>query len=170
MPIYEHHCLPCDLTFEALAPLSEARSAKRCPSCGRRAARVTSAFAIAGGAPPAENSSGAMVKQDPRPLCLRHPHLPLLCHMDEGSARRFVAHANGRGAEYDDRKAEREERRHRLGEPPAAAAPKSAGHGHEFRRHGHAHGHAHAHDGKHGHGHEHGHGVEGRARRGRVGA
>jgi putative FmdB family regulatory protein len=184
MPLYECHCLACDLTFEVLAPLRDAGRKKPCPACGAPSPRVASAFAIAAAAlPTVDQEAGipARKRTDSRPLCSQNPHLPLLCHMDEKSARRFVAHANGHGSEYDDKVAKREDVRRKRGEPAPAgdASGHAHGHGHEFRRHArdqrsdsthadakgrshaHAHedGHAHGHDPAHGdgHGHDHGH-------------
>ena len=180
MPIYECHCLACDLTFEVLAPLSQARKAHACPDCGRASQRVVSAFAIASASAAAEqkkqNAQRAPVKKDQRPLCLQYPHLPLLCHMDETAAKRWIAHSQGRGSEFDDRLAKREELRKQRGEPaPAKPAAPAHGHSHDFRRHGkmkesespsghthtRTHGKAHSHsqgNGKpHGHSHAGGH-------------
>jgi putative FmdB family regulatory protein len=183
MPIYEHHCLRCDVTFEVIASFTSSRQ-RPCPECGKPAQRMTSTFAIASGSKATAASEAADATKapiDPRPLCMKNPHIPLLCHMDEPSARRFIAHANGRGAEYDDKKAAREETRKQRGEAAPKAAAPSHGHAHDFRRHapkggevgkvGHDHGHAHgakaekkAHDHAHGqshaapHAHPHGHG------------
>jgi putative FmdB family regulatory protein len=153
VPLYEYHCLGCALTFEALVPIHGAQRSKACVRCGRRAPRVTSAFSIArgGDAPPKATTS----RQGP-PLCLRYPQMPLLCHMDQRSAERFVANVQGRGAQYDDAVGAREELRKKRGDPPVAEAPAPPEHapGHT---HGHSHkgkkGHAHAH--RHGHHHAH---------------
>jgi putative FmdB family regulatory protein len=154
VPLYEYHCPGCELTFEALAPMGASQRSKACRWCGRRALRVTSAFSIArgGGAPAKGGGTPAAVKpkQGP-PLCLRYPQMPLLCHMDQPSAGRFVAHVQGRGAQYDDAVGAREEQRNKRGEPPPAQAAPAA---HEQAR-GHTHGHSHK--GKKGHAHRHGH-------------
>lgn len=155
MPLYEYHCPRCALTFEALEPMSAAARSRACRCCGRRAPRVTSAFSIAHGGRPTTKSDGSpkAVKAQGPPLCLRYPQMPLLCHMDQKSAERFVAHVQGRGAQYDDAVGTREELRKRRGEPPAAeAAPPKP-------EHAHGHGHAHSHRGKkpHAHSHRHGH-------------
>ena len=178
MPIYECHCLTCDLTFEVLAPLSQARKAHDCPDCGRPSQRIVSAFAIASASAGVErkkqNTERAPVKKDSRPLCLQHPHLPLLCHMDETAAKRWIAHSQGRGSEFDDKQAKREELRKQRGQPaPVKPAADSHGHTHEFRRHGkmnepahtpaptdtHTHGKANSHS--HGSGKSHGHSHSG---------
>jgi putative FmdB family regulatory protein len=138
MPIYEWECLVCDLTFEDLAPVSEGRLERACPSCGRMSPRVVSAFAIASGAfaqpqsaPTPAGGSGAK-----SPICLRYPHIPLLCHMDQPTAERAVAYAHGRGAEYDDKKGTREELRKKRGlPPPPPPAPPAHAHSHNPRRH-----------------------------------
>jgi putative FmdB family regulatory protein len=182
MPIYECHCLGCDLTFEVLAPLSQARKRHECPDCGRGAQRIVSAFAIASGSQNSghkqENGERATVKKPERPLCLQNPHLPLLCHMDEISAKRWIAHSRGRGSEFDDKLAKREEVRKQRGQP-SLAKPDPDSHIHSHRRHGaktdgthgaapshsqsHEKSHSHSHakpqggDKPHGHSHSHGH-------------
>jgi putative FmdB family regulatory protein len=152
MPLYEYHCPSCRLTFEALEPLRGARRPGTCPRCRRRAPRVSSTFSLAAHAAQSDGKprgGTAAVKATPeRPLCLRYPEVPLLCHMDPKSAERFVAKVQGRGAEYDDRVAAREELRKKRGDPPPAeAAPSTPAHSHQHS-HGkgksHAHGHSHA--------------------------
>jgi putative FmdB family regulatory protein len=172
MPIYEYYCLSCELTFEVLTSLSEVAKKKPCPECGRRAPRTVSAFAIASGGSGHHDAEAAPVvkqPQDPRPLCMRYPQVPLSCHMDEPSLRRFVAHAQGKGAEYDDKIAKQVEIRKQRGIPEPTYAPPAHGHdhGHErnLRRHavtqtqGHrdSHDHVHSHEHEHSHGHAHSH-------------
>ena len=154
MPLYEYHCPGCALTFEALEPIEAPRS-KACRRCGRRAPRVTSAFSIAHGGRPAAKGEGskAAVKPQGPPLCLRYPQMPLLCHMDQKSAERFVAHVQGRGAQYDDAAGVREELRKKRGEPPVVE-PAPTKHPHA---HGHSHGHARKGEKAHAHSHRHGH-------------
>jgi len=167
MPLYEYHCPSCDLTFEVLTSLSEASKKKPCPECGRRAPRIVSAFAIASGGDNHREGEAAIVAQqprDPRPPCMKYPQIPLSCHMDEPSLRRFVAHATGRGNEYDDKAAKQAETRQQRGIPEPAVAPAAHGHDHgrNLRRHAVTQGHEHGHD--HGHTHEHGHShAEGKA-------
>jgi len=167
MPLYEYHCPSCDLTFEVLASLSEASKKKPCPECGRRAPRIVSAFAIASSGNGHHESEAAPVAQqarDPRPPCMQYPQVPLSCHMDEPSLRRFVAHAQGRGNEHDDKAAKQAETRKQRGIPEPAVAPAAHGHDHSrnLRRHAVTQGHEHGHD--HGHTHEHGHShAEGKA-------
>jgi putative FmdB family regulatory protein len=170
MPIYEYYCLSCDHTFELLTSLSDSTKKKPCPDCGRKAPRTVSAFAIAsGGNNRHEGEMQTVAKQphDPRPLCMKYPQVPLSCHMDEPSLRRFVAHKQGRGAEYDDKMAAKAELRKQRGIPEPVIAPPSHGHDHHhFRRHGtsqatttkngHNHDHGHSHGASHSHDHGHG--------------
>jgi putative FmdB family regulatory protein len=149
MPLYEYHCPSCQLTFEALEPLRGARRPGTCPSCRRRAPRVSSTFSFAGHGTRSDGNArarSAAARATPeRPLCLRYPQLPLLCHMDAKSAERFVAHVQGRGAQYDDGLAAKEELRKKRGEPPAAETASGV----------HAHPHPHSHGGKKGDAHHH---------------
>ncbi|MBI3304203.1 MAG: zinc ribbon domain-containing protein [Deltaproteobacteria bacterium] len=167
MPLYEYHCPSCDLTFEVLTSLSEALKKKPCPECGRRAPRIVSAFAIASGGNGHHDSAVAPVAQqprDPRPPCMKYPQVPLSCHMDEPSLRRFVAHAQGRGSEYDDKMAKQAEIRKQRGIPEPVVAPPAHGHDHghdrNLRRHavtqGHGHDHGHGHAKGKAHSHTHG--------------
>jgi putative FmdB family regulatory protein len=143
MPIYECHCLGCDLTFEVLAPLSRAGRRHPCPRCNWPAPRIASAFAIASGAsarePKAETGEAKMlVASRTPPLCLRHPNVPMLCHMEPKAAARWLARYNGRVAEYDDKQGAREDLRRKRGlepEPASAASAHSHGHERDFRRH-----------------------------------
>jgi putative FmdB family regulatory protein len=161
MPIYEWECLVCEITFEDLAPVSEGRLERACPSCGRMSPRVVSAFAIASGAvaqpqPAATATAGRLGKA---PVCLRYPHIPLLCHMDQPTAERAVAYAHGRGAEYDDKKGTREEMRKKRGlPPPPPPAPPAHAHLHNPRRH--QNGGAPADHSAGGHNHAHGNGAK----------
>lgn len=160
MPLYEWECLACDIRFEELASVDEGRLARACPNCGRMSPRVISTFAIASGASPEPQPSAAAAKPGrsaEAPICLRYPHIPLLCHMDKPTAERAVAYAHGRGAEYDDRKGQAEETRKKRGlPPPPPPAPPAHAHFHNPRRHqaseaakpGHSadsHGHSHDH-------------------------
>jgi putative FmdB family regulatory protein len=157
MPLYEWECLACDLRFEELASVSQGRLERACPGCGRMSPRVISTFAIASGASPQPQTSAAPARSArpaEAPICLRYPHIPLLCHMDKPTAERAVAYAQGRGAEYDDRKGQAEETRRKRGlPPPAPPAPPLHAHFHKRHQpaaapeHGHsASGHDHTHD------------------------
>lgn len=169
MPIYEYYCLSCDRTFELLTALSDSTKKKPCPDCSRKAPRTVSAFAIASGGNSrheGETQTVAKQLQDPRPLCMKYPQVPLSCHMDEPSLRRFVAHKQGRGAEYDDKMAAKAELRKQRGIPEPVVAPPSHGHDHHhFRRHGasqtattqNGHSHDHGHSPGADHSHDRGH-------------
>jgi len=138
MPLYEWECLACDIRFEDLASVGEGRLEHVCPNCGRMSPRVISTFAIASGASPEPQSDAKAAKPasgaEP-PICLRYPHIPLLCHMDKPTAERAVAYAQGRGAEYDDRKGQAEEMRKKRGLPPPPPPAPAHAHGHNPRRH-----------------------------------
>ena len=125
MPIYEYRCEDCDETFEALAAISAADAARECPLCGVAAPRIISACAI--------GASASTIREQPAPAPHRHGHAPgspipgyaRPCWMDDRSAERFAAYKMGRGAEYDDKAAAREERRKQRGLPPEAPNPHS---------------------------------------------
>ena len=161
MPLYEWECLVCDIRFEDLAPVSEGRLERSCPSCGRMSPRVVSSFAIASGAAPepqpSANAAGGRAGE--APICLRYPHIPLLCHMDKPTAERAVAYAQGRGAEHDDRKGQADEMRKKRGlPPPPPPSPPAHAHFNNPRRHqaaADAGTHDHSAAGA-GHGHDHG--------------
>ena len=81
--------------------MRESNKKKACPSCGKRAPRIVSAFAISSGA--VDVHAGQQPRPSPqnqhqRPLCMRYPQVPLSCHMDEYSVKRFAAHSVGRAA------------------------------------------------------------------------
>lgn len=161
MPLYEYHCVACDQSFEVLGPVAVASRKQHCPECGRLSPRAVSAFAI--GASGSRDDAPAVVQTKspaPAPLCLRNPHVPLLCHMDQPSAKRWLAHLDGRGAEYDDKSAARSELRKKRGES-ALKAEEPVPHTHNFRRHAAAASHAgrrssdHAADSGASHGHDH---------------
>ncbi len=137
MPLYEWECLACDIRFEDLASVGEGRLERACPHCGGMSPRVVSTFAIASAAAPqAQAQSTRPAASNEPPICLRYPHIPLLCHMDKPTAERAVAYAHGRGAEYDDRKGQAEEMRKKRGlPPPAPPAPPAHAHPHNPRRH-----------------------------------
>jgi putative FmdB family regulatory protein len=174
MPLYEYYCMTCDFTFEELSSLSESSKKKPCPDCGRRAPRTVSAFAIASGASghlATEVTPAQQKPQDSRPLCMRYSGVPLSCHMDEPSLNRFIAHRQGRGAEYDDKTAKAAEIRKQRGisDPVYAQPSHSHDHGHSHERNPRRHavtqpvangnGHDHGHD--HGHSHNHSHSQSG---------
>jgi len=136
MPIYECSCEACGITFEILAPVSEANRKRPCPECSRPARRVVSAFAIGAARAVAENASASpgtpsQVHQGHAHQGHSHhgragrptvPDFARLCWMDDRSAERFAAYKLGRGAEYDDKSAASEELRKKRGLPAAAPA------------------------------------------------
>jgi putative FmdB family regulatory protein len=144
MPIYECSCEACGITFEILAPVSEANRKRPCPRCARPARRVVSAFAI--GSARALADGAAVNSATPPPAGSKHSHaghahhanaqpgrrnrptvpdFARLCWMDDRSAERFAAHKLGRGAEYDDKSAAREDLRKKRGLPPTPAPDQS---------------------------------------------
>ncbi|HZO83555.1 MAG TPA: zinc ribbon domain-containing protein [Candidatus Binataceae bacterium] len=131
MPLYECRCERCELTFEVLAPLSASRMRSRpCPECGRPARRIISAVSFALGGARASESDGAPSRDRSRPdvTKLKVPPSARLCWMDDRSAARLAAYKHGRGAEYDDVVAAREEKRKQRGEPQPAAHAHSHSH------------------------------------------
>jgi len=137
MPIYECCCEACGITFEILARVSEANRKRPCPRCARPARRVVSAFAIVSArvlADRAAANSATPAPADPKHSHAGHAHhanaqpgrrnrptipdFARLCWMDDRSAERFAAYKLGRGAEYDDKTATREDLRKRRGLPP----------------------------------------------------
>jgi putative FmdB family regulatory protein len=142
MPIYECSCEACRITFEILAPVSEANRRRPCPRCARPARRVVSAFAIGAANVVADRESPAAPVQGHaghaqaghahpgrahqgragRPLV---PDFARLCWMDDRSAERFAAYKLGRGAEYDDKSAASEEQREKRGLPVKTAPDQS---------------------------------------------
>jgi len=144
MPIYECSCEACGITFEILAPVSEANHKRPCPRCARLARRVVSAFAIGNASAPRENApasasppspmypgqthAGHAHHGNPRQGRTRRPTVPdfaRLCWMDDRSAERFAAYKVGQGAEYDDKSAARDELRKKRGLPPVPPTDQS---------------------------------------------
>ncbi len=116
MPLYECRCEPCELTFEVLAPLSASRTSQRCPECGRRSRRVISPVTFGSGTGNGTQSeSAAALGSDVTQL--RVPTAARLCWMDDRSAARFAAYKLGRGPEYEDTIAARDELRKKRGIP-----------------------------------------------------
>ena len=163
MPLYEWECLACEIRFEDLASVGQGRLERACPNCGRMSPRAISTFAIASGAAAqAQPSAAAGARGAEAPICLRYPHIPLLCHMDKPTAERAVAYAHGRGAEYDDRRGQAEETRKKRGlPPPPPPAPPAHAHFHNPRRHQGSAADHHEHSAPaHDHGHEQGQGAK----------
>jgi len=144
MPIYECSCEACGITFEILASVSEALRKRPCPRCARPARRVVSAFAI--GSSCAVADVAALNSATPSPAGSKHSHdghahhantqpgrrnrptvpdFARLCWMDDRSAERFAAYKLGRGAEYDDKSAAREDLRKKQGIPPSPSPHQS---------------------------------------------
>jgi putative FmdB family regulatory protein len=128
MPLYECRCERCDLTFEVLASLSARMKAHPCPECGRSSRRVISAAVLGRGGTRRDNAaeSARLPRNDVTKLTLP-PH-ERLCWMDDHSASRIAAYRRGRGAEFDDTVAAREELQKKRAEPPAKAGHESHSH------------------------------------------
>jgi putative FmdB family regulatory protein len=128
MPLYECRCERCDLTFEVLAPLSARMKAHPCPECGGSSRRVISAAVLGLGRTSRDNAAefAKLSRNDVTKLTLP-PH-ERLCWMDDHSASRIAAYRSGRGAEYDDTIAAREELQKKRAEPPAKAGHESHSH------------------------------------------
>jgi putative FmdB family regulatory protein len=126
MPLYEWSCRVCDLTFEALVAASASKRRRVCPLCRRPSARVMSAARFhSGKASPPLDARPAGAKSDVTQLKVPSP--ARLCWMDDRSASRLAAHKHGRGAEYDDTMAVREDAEKKYG---VAAKPGAHAHGH----------------------------------------
>src|ERR1700685_1819997 len=144
MPIYECYCEACRITFEILAPVTEANRKRPGPRFARASARVVSAFAIGnagtrGDTPAADSPAHSPARNGTAPTDHAHnghshqrrpgrppvPDFARLCWMDDRSAERFAAYKLGRGAEYDDKSAAREDLRKKRGLPAAAPADQS---------------------------------------------
>jgi putative FmdB family regulatory protein len=137
MPIYECSCEACGITFEILAPANEACRKRPCPRCARPSRRVISAFAIGSAKTTADAAAvnSAMLAHaghshhaNAQPGRRSRPTVPdfaRLCWMDDRSAERFAAYKLGRGAEYDDKSAAREDLRKRRGLAPTPAPDQS---------------------------------------------
>jgi putative FmdB family regulatory protein len=126
MPLYEWRCGVCDLTFEALVAASASKRRRACPLCSRPSARVMSAARFhSGRAAPPIDVRPAGAKRDVTQLNV--PSAARICWMDDRSASRLAAYKHGRGAEYDDTMAARDEAKKKYG---AAEKPSSHAHGH----------------------------------------
>jgi putative FmdB family regulatory protein len=127
MPLYECRCERCDLTFEVLAPLSARTKARPCPECGRSSQRVLSAATLARGGSSRAGASGELARHSDVTKLTLPPH-ERLCWMDDHSASRIAAYRRGRGAEYDDTVAARDELQKKRAEPPAKAGHENHSH------------------------------------------
>jgi putative FmdB family regulatory protein len=107
MPLYEYLCGDCLKSFEALVPRSASpQSSHNCPDCGATSRRILSAVNLTS-EPRMPNPQSRDGKPDVTSLKL--PPAARLCWMDDRSAARLAAYKAGRGAEYDDTVAAREE-------------------------------------------------------------
>jgi putative FmdB family regulatory protein len=126
MPLYEWRCAACDVTFEALVAAGASKRRRACPVCGRRSDRVMSAARFHSGKTPAPaDVRPAGAKRDVTQL--RVPGPARICWMDDRSASRLAAYKHGRGAEYDDTMAVRDEAKKKYG---VAEKQSSHAHGH----------------------------------------
>jgi putative FmdB family regulatory protein len=126
MPLYEWRCDACDLTFEALVAASASKRRRACPVCIRPSARVMSAARFHTGRTQAPiDARPAGSKRDVTRL--RVPAPARICWMDDRSASRLAAYKHGRGAEYDDTMAARDEAKKKYG---VAEKQGSHAHGH----------------------------------------
>jgi putative FmdB family regulatory protein len=110
MPLYEYFCGSCRASFEALVPLSASQQCVHtCPSCGERSRRILSAVNLAVERQTPTLAQGRRRDGKPDVTSLRLPPATRLCWMDDRSAARLAAYKAGRGAEYDDTVANRNE-------------------------------------------------------------
>lgn len=127
MPLYEWRCVACEGVFEVLTSAGAAIRRRPCPSCGAKSERVISSFAIHSGSAIATASEKAAAAQTDVTK-LKLPNFARLCGMDDYSATRLAAHKIGRGAEFDDTVAAREQERAAKGEslpkPSSVRKPK----------------------------------------------
>ena len=126
MPIYEWQC-GAGHAFEVLASPREATRRPRCPECGAKSQRVISAVAIHSGAALLTASERA-ADRDVDVTKIKLPNAMRLCAMDDYSASRLAAHKLGRGHEFDDKMATRNEQQASRGEAPKK---KTAAHKHK---------------------------------------
>lgn len=121
MPIYEWRCRRGHL-FEVFTRTGASKHLVRCPHCDAKSKRVISTFAIHGDSGVAYVPEKA-VAGDGDVTKLKLPSFARLCGMDDYSATRLAAHKVGRGAEFDDKMAARQERSASLGRPSKANSP-----------------------------------------------
>jgi hypothetical protein len=110
-----------------LARVEEARKRQPCPSCGAKSERVISTVAIHAGAP-IQTASERAAAREVDVTSVKLPNAMRLCAMDDYSATRLAAHKLGRGNEFDDKVAKRNERQAAGGEAPKK---KTAAHKHK---------------------------------------
>lgn len=120
MPLYECHCERCEITFEVLAPLSQAAKSHPCPQCGKQARRMISWVSFGRG-----STATGPVEAAPGPSDVTNLKVPppaQICWMDQPSSARYAAYLNGRGKEYDETVAARSEARAKRGAPEKPAS------------------------------------------------
>ena len=131
MPIYEYLCKTCYGRFSLLRHMQTARASVSCRVCGGESNRVVSAFAVA---TTVKAQSVAETRRRPRPgrgqapLCLQRPEVPLLCHMAPGAAEAWVARADGRHEQYQEKEGRSDETRRAEG--LSAKVDESSAHTH----------------------------------------
>lgn len=133
MPLYECHCERCELTFEALAPLSAAGAPSHpCPECGEQARRILSAVVFGRSGGSASESPQPQPSNTSRPdvTKLRVPPPAQLCWMDGPSKSRYAAYLNGRGKEFDETVAARAEVAKKRDPTPVTSLAPAASHDH----------------------------------------
>jgi putative FmdB family regulatory protein len=126
MPIYEWQCREGHV-FEMLARADAAKRRQSCPSCGAKSERVISPVAIHAGVP-IQTASERAAARDLDVTGVKLPNVARLCGMDDYSATRLAAHKLGRGNEFDDKMATRNEQQASRGEAPKK---KTAAHKHK---------------------------------------
>ena len=133
MPIYEYLCRTCFGRFSLLRPMQAAHASTSCGVCGGESDRAVSNFAVSTGGKPQpamrpERSPSRGVRQ--APLCLQRPEVPLLCHMAPGAAEAWVARANGRHEQYQEKEARSAETRQAEGLPAKVDDASAHAHAH----------------------------------------
>jgi putative FmdB family regulatory protein len=129
MPLYEYFCDDCGISFEALVVLSTSHASNQnCPACGERSRRILSAVNVA---TERRTPLPMRARDDGKPdvTSLRLPPAARLCWMDDRSAARLAAYKAGRGAEYDDTIAARQELASQRGDGESAK-PAHPSHSH----------------------------------------
>jgi putative FmdB family regulatory protein len=119
MPLYEYSCGGCRTTFEALvSPSSSNQTEQACPSCGEKARRILSVANFSPGRRVPVTMPNPPRNGKPDVTRLKLAPAARLCWMDDQSAARLAAYKAGRGAEYDDIVATRQELTQNRGEEP----------------------------------------------------
>ena len=128
MPLYEYFCDDCGVGFEALILRSASEhDSQVCPGCGGASRRILSSVNFSTRQQPHLQSRSRDGKPDVTSLTLPPP--ARLCWMDDRSAARLAAYKAGRGAEYDDTVAARNELARQHGKSESDEVARS-GHSH----------------------------------------